>query len=1240
MKKKLFHLAALLCGMFLLWGCPQPEPDPVEPDVLVPISTSYTIGAEGGSISISFETNTSFQVKPEDGASWLSVVTKATKASKVESVTVMAQPNPSTEPRTANVIVTAGELKANIAIKQEGLAPSIEVTPSTGTVGPDGGSFQVTVTSNVDYSVNPDVSWIIPAGTDGGVLTFNVVANDQESDRTGTVTFSYGSVSKTVTIKQEAMVPVIEIEQKEFSVPAAGATISIPVTSNVQYQAASGSTWIHAAEDNKWVVDENPNTTARSGKITFTYKSTSVVVTVNQAAKEKEPDPDPFITVDVPEFTVPAEGSKITVNVTSNVTYVVNPDASWIKAAGGTASAKAFTVDANDSTSERTGTITFSYGTISTVVTVKQSGKVPVIEVPTTSYTVPAAGGSVNVAVTSNVEYTIELGAEWLSKAGSTSGHEAFNVAANEGAEDRSATITFKYGDLSKTVTVSQSGKGQVVEPFIEIGQTSYEIGAKGGTLAVGVSSNVEFTVETSAGWVVRQGNTTSFTIAENTAREERTATVTFKYENISKSITIVQKETDVLENGGDDTYTVPAEGGDIDILIRSNVDYIVECPAEWINEITTKTVRENHHLFKVEANTVAEERTAKITVSFGEVSIEVTVRQEAYVPPAEDPYLTLSYYTLNASAEAGEYTVDVTANYDYSVAADAAWVHANKGEGICRFSLEANSDAEARVAHLTFTSEGLEKTVTITQAGFAVDPYLTVSPTEATVPAAGGSVEVNVGANYAFTVECEEAWISIAVDGGKVTATVAENTVEENRIAMIIISSEGMVEYVTITQQAAESGEDPFDVGSNLSVNGTANCYVVTKAGNFSFDASVMGNGPDGFLWDENQATNQHLWPHKPEGVTFANGADTPAKVFIIWDLGGVIKSGSLKYDKTKKTISFTATGNKGNALIGIYDKWSSEATVASGEDEAIWSWHIWCTDSPKLHKMYDVDDKEYIILDRSIGAITTDPAESDAVYANDNDGHPVFKGYGLWYVFGRKDPLICYDGLAYYLKEAPAELKDAVAHPTHIYNCNQKTTEWFNNSSSSLATVTADLWGNPAWAYCSTVDIHPYPALRSELKKTIYDPCPPGYMVPPETTWSGVDEEELVVLDNGVIMPTATGDTFYPFAGFLSGNNVGPETWEDAHLCGWYGHVGANFKNTHQEKVAAYVATSYTSLQSPWCSDIHPNYFGYGYMSMFIDKADPIDKDHLRFDALAPHVRQRGYPVRCVKEFRLMEE
>jgi hypothetical protein len=41
-----------------------------------------------------------------------------------------------------------------------------------------------------------------------------------------------------------------------------------------------------------------------------------------------------------------------------------------------------------------------------------------------------------------------------------------------------------------------------------------------------------------------------------------------------------------------------------------------------------------------------------------------------------------------------------------------------------------------------------------------------------------------------------------------------------------------------------------------------------------------------------------------------------------------------------------------------------------------------------------------------------------------------------------------------------------------------------------------------------------------------------------------------------------------------------------------------------------------------------------------MFIWQGADINKENLRFDALAPHIRQRGYPVRCVKEFRLMEE
>ena len=207
---------------------------------------------------------------------------------------------------------------------------------------------------------------------------------------------------------------------------------------------------------------------------------------------------------------------------------------------------------------------------------------------------------------------------------------------------------------------------------------------------------------------------------------------------------------------------------------------------------------------------------------------------------------------------------------------------------------------------------------------------------------------------------------------------------------------------------------------------------------------------------------------------------------------------------------------------------------------------------------------------------------------------------------------------------------------HPTYFYKLNTKTTEWFNDSKSSLATVCADLWGNPAWQFCSTANIHPFQALRSELRKTIYDPCPPGYMVPPETCWTGIDAESIVLLDNGVLIPTASGDSFYPFAGYISDLN----SWEqdDQGYFSYNGYVNKYFKNGDARDMrVAMVYTSYTSLHAPWDYDHAPNYYGGGHMKCWIGNvsSDQIIRKNLEFESMLAGVRQNGLNVRCVKEF-----
>lgn len=107
------------------------------------------------------------------------------------------------------------------------------------------------------------------------------------------------------------------------------------------------------------------------------------------------------------------------------------------------------------------------------------------------------------------------------------------------------------------------------------------------------------------------------------------------------------------------------------------------------------------------------------------------------------------------------------------------------------------------------------------------------------------------------------------------------------------------------------EPEPSPEVVADNLSKDGTSNCYLITKEGDYSFDATVRGNG----------AATEGL--DAPEKLS-------PASAALVWETSkGMITNVAFKDGK----ITFKAASQPGNALI-----------AACSEDKTIiWSWHIW---------------------------------------------------------------------------------------------------------------------------------------------------------------------------------------------------------------------------------------------------------------------------------------------------------
>ena len=290
---------------------------------------------------------------------------------------------------------------------------------------------------------------------------------------------------------------------------------------------------------------------------------------------------------------------------------------------------------------------------------------------------------------------------------------------------------------------------------------------------------------------------------------------------------------------------------------------------------------------------------------------------------------------------------------------------------------------------------------------------------------------------------------------------------------------------------------DDPLYQKNYLNENGNANCYIVTKPGQYLLKP-VKGNSdePVGEV-----VSTQILW--KSFGTD-----EVPGKDDII----------SYSYVDATTDIHYVAFSvlspmKNGNAVIAALDRTNT----------ILWSWHIWvCED-------YDPDETAQIyyggagtVMDRNLGATSATPGDVGAL--------------GLMYQWGRKDPFLGGDGI-----KSSTRAASTAEWPAPVASGSGKDEQYTREHPMVFITNGSGSWkyGDPATSQ-----------LWSNYK-SVEDPCPPGWRVPDGHTdglWQTannslvgtpdieVDEENRGVNFFGVF---GSSDTiWYPAAGFI--NNV----------------------------------------------------------------------------------------------------
>lgn len=154
---------------------------------------TFEVAADGGQVK--FAVNHNIAVEAKADADWL--VQAATRAMQTSEFTFDVAANTGAA-RTAQITVTAGDLKEELTVNQAAWAPVFEVAPAEDQwIAVEGGSVSITVDANVEYTVTTDENDWLTVTNEGGVYTFTAAANEG---------FDYRSTGVYVTPKDEAYV--------------------------------------------------------------------------------------------------------------------------------------------------------------------------------------------------------------------------------------------------------------------------------------------------------------------------------------------------------------------------------------------------------------------------------------------------------------------------------------------------------------------------------------------------------------------------------------------------------------------------------------------------------------------------------------------------------------------------------------------------------------------------------------------------------------------------------------------------------------------------------------------------------------------------------------------------------------------------------------------------------------------------------------------------------------------------
>ncbi len=476
----------------------------------------------------------------------------------------------------------------------------------------------------------------------------------------------------------------------------------------------------------------------------------------------------------------------------------------------------------------------------------------------TTTQEINAQGGTVEIVLKSNGDWTINPTAEWIAVSPMSGKGDAtltLTVEANTTGEDRSTQIKATTKDNTATLNLTQGAQSPQPQYYLNVSPKNYRCGGAGGEFTVEISSNLDWTVTTPQ-WItcsVMEGfddATVTLTISpiEDEKIEMREADVFFESSLASDKVHVVQTVDPIM---GIEIMPKNLEfvcTGETKIIAVFTEDaWTASMDVDWVTLSQTEGQGDAEIRVTLGENPGYEQRqTTVLFTTAGGAQAMLGIRQEASPNPH---FLEVSPLEFQFEKEGGECEISVNCDtgWEFDMACD--WLSLSQQSGIGNatvvLTVQPNLLTEPRTNAFFIKSGNLYYELSVTQAPGDTPLMVEFDADTVFVVYTGGLQLLSLASNTTWQLQAS-SWITLITSSGEGDAefdiAVDSNTDPNNRIGFVSAVHNGQEMANIIVVQEGKPNILETDI-TELDVRPEGGSYEIQVTSNQSWAVNADVN-------------------------------------------------------------------------------------------------------------------------------------------------------------------------------------------------------------------------------------------------------------------------------------------------------------------------------------------------------------------------------------------------------------